>query len=252
MTQHTRGVFDSTSVSTVIVMASKRSRSVSTPPPSDFTKPRPRLPPGVSWEDGLTHGMSDPEQVFEEDDLTVTLFDAFPKARFHFLVVPREDIHSVKELTRDNLELLKHIHKVAESLIERVCQKEPNTSFRFGYHAVPSLKRLHLHIVSQDFDSPKLWKPHHWNTFNTEYFMDSSKVIKDIEKDGKIEVDNEKYEALLTLRMKCNACSERFTDISQLKGHLREHYGPSRAPPRPAFVPFKNGGRRRRINSSMF
>ena len=90
----------------------KRSRSVSTPPPSDFTKPRPRLPPGVSWKDGLIHGMSDTKQIFEEDDLTVTLFDAFPKARYHFLVVPRGDIHSVKELTRDiNLELLKHIPK---------------------------------------------------------------------------------------------------------------------------------------------
>ena len=229
----------------------RRSRSVSTPPPSDFTKPRPRLPPGVSWEDGLTHAMSDPEQIFEEDDLTVTLFDAFPKARYHFLVIPREDIHSVKELTRDNLVLLKHIHKVAEKLIERVCKKEPNTPFRFGYHAVPSLKRFHLHIVSQDFDSPKLWKEHHWNTFNTEYFMDSSKVIEDVEKDGKIEVDDEAYEVLLKQRMKYNACSERFSDISQLKIHLQEHYGPSRAPRRPAFVP-KNASRRRRLKSSMF
>ncbi len=128
--------------------------------------------------------MSDPEQVLEKEDLTVTLFDAFPKARYHFLVVPRENIHSVKDLTRDNLELLKHIQIVAEELIERVCRNEPNTPFRFGYHAVPSLKRLvlHLHIVSQDFDSPKLWKEHHWNTFNTEYFMDSLKVIKEIEK----------------------------------------------------------------------
>ena len=229
----------------------RRSRSVSTPPPSDFTKPRPRLPPGVSWEDGLTHGMSDPEQIFEEDDLTVTLFDAFPKARYHFLVVPREDIHSVKELTRNNLELLKHIHKVAEKLIERVCKREPNTPFRFVYHAVPSLKRLHLHIVSQDFDSPKLWKEHHWNTFNTEYFMDSSKVIEELEKDGKIEVDDVAYEALLKQHMKCNACSERFSDIFQLKIHLQEHYGPSRAPQRPAFVP-KNASRRRRLKSSMF
>ena len=232
-------------------MASRRSRSVSTPPPSDFTEPRPRLPPGVSWEDGLIHGMSDPKQVFEEDDLTVTLKDAFPKARYHFLVVPREDIHSVKELTRDNLKLLKHIHKVAESLIERVRRKEPNIQFRFGYHAVPSLKRLHLHIVSQDFDSPKLRTQRHWNTFNTEYFMDSSMVIMEIENDGKIEVDDEKYEALLTLRMKCNACSEKFSDIFQLKGHLQEHYGPSKAPQRPAFVPYKNGGRRRRLHSSI-
>ena len=233
-------------------MATKETRSVSTPPPSDFTKPRPRLPPGVNWEDALTYGMSDPKQIFEEDGLTVTLFDAYPKAMYHYLVVPREDIDSVNELARDNLELLKHIHKVAKSFIERVHRKKPNTKFGFGYHAVPSLKRLHLHIISQDFDSPKLRTNHHWNTFNTEYFMDSSKVIEIIEKNGKIEVDDEKYKALLKLRMRCNTCSKRFTDISQLKSHLQEHYGLSRAPQRPASVPYKNGGRRRRLYLSIY
>lgn len=231
----------------------KRSRSVNTPPPSDFTKRRPQLPRDASWEDGLIYGMSDPEQIYEEDHLTVTLFDAFPKARYHYLVVPKQDIHSVKELTRENLELLKHIHKVAENLIERVCRKEPNTTFRFGYHAVPSLKRLHLHIISQDFDSPKLKTQHHWNTFNTEYFMDSSKVIKDIERDGKIEIDDKAYEALLKLQMKCNACSERFSDVCQLKSHLCEHYGPSRAPHARYRRPLaKDDGRRRRLHSSTF
>ena len=236
----------------------KRSRSVSTqppldfviarprlrtPPPSDFTRPRPRLPPGKSWQDGLTVAMSDPFQIFEQDELTMTLYDAFPKARYHDLVVPRDDIHSVKELSRDNLELLKHIHKVAENLIERVRKREQNTPFRFGYHALPHLNRLHLHIVSQDFDSPHLWKRHHWNTFNTEYFMDSSKVIKDIENDGKIEIDDVAYKELLTLRMHCNFkdCYERFEDLTQLTHHLHDHYGPSRAPQR-VFVP-KNSSR---------
>lgn len=218
-----------------------------TPPPSDFTKPRPRLPSGKSWQDGLTVAMSDPDQIFEEDELTVTLYDAFPKARFHYLIVPKDDIHSVKELSRDNLELLKHIHTIAESLIERVRRREPNTPFRFGYHAVPSLNRLHLHIISQEFDSPKLKTPHHWNTFNTEYFMDSSKVIEDIETNGKIEFDDETYEALVDDRtMKCNFkdCPKGFEDISQLKRHLQQHYGPSRVPQR-VFVP-KNSSRHRR------
>ena len=88
--------------------------------------------------------------------------------------------------------------------------------------------------------------------------MDSSKVIEDIEKDGKIEVNDEAYEALLKQRMKCNTCSERFYNISQLKSHLQEHYSPSRLRAsrirRPAFVP-KNAyyaSRRQRLKSSMF
>ena len=227
----------------------KRSRSVTTPPPSDFTRPRPPQSP-TGWQDGLIYALSDQNQIFEQDDLTVTLYDAFPKARYHYLVVPREDIHSVKELSRDNLELLKHIHKVAEDLIGRVRKKEPNTPFRFGYHAIPSLNRLHLHIVSQDFDSPKLWKRHHWNTFNTEYFMDSSKVIEGIEKDGKIEVDDKAYEELLTLRMHCNfkECHERFDDIYDLKDHLQEHYGCQEHHKGPVFIPKKSSRHRRQSN----
>ena len=191
------------------------------------------LPP-VDWKDGLIAAMSDPKQIFQEDNLTVTLFDAFPKARYHYLVVPREDIQSVKELTRDNLELLKHIHKVAENVIESVCRTEPNTPFRFGYHAVPSLNRLHLHIISQDFDSLKLKTRHHWNTFNTEYFMDSSKVIETLQSAGYIEVEDELYKSLLTLRMKCNACPERFDNIHSLKNHLWQHYGSLRMPHAPS------------------
>lgn len=212
---------------------------MSTPPPSDFTKPPPKRPPGVDWSDGLNFAMSDPEQILEQDDLTMTLKDAFPKARYHFLVVPRKQyINSVKELTREHLDLVKHIHTIAENLIARVQKKEPDTKFRCGYHAVPSLKRLHLHVVSQEFDSPRLKTKHHWNTFNTEYFIDSSKVIETLESAGHIDIDDEKYESLLTLRMKCNACNKRFRseDISKfpespMKKHLQEHYGPSRIPP---------------------
>ena len=190
------------------------------PPPSDFFKPRPRRGPGETWQDGLINAMSDPEQIFETDELTVTLKDAFPKARYHLLIVPREEINSVSELSAENIELLKHIHKLAEDLISRVHKKEPNLSFRFGYHAVPSMKPLHLHIISQDFNSPKMRTAHHWNTFNTEYFIDSKTILDTIEKAGQVEVDEEKYEALLTLQMRCNHCKERFDHIQALKDHL--------------------------------
>ena len=229
----------------------RRSSSLSSPPPSDLKRPRPQQPPGTNWKDGLITAMSDPEQIYEQDELTVTLKDAFPKARYHFLVVPKEPINSVKELSRSNLDLLNHIHKLAEDLIERVHKKEPNTLFRFGYHAVPSMKRLHLHIVSQDFDSPCMKKERHWNTFNTEYFMDSSVVIKTLKKEGCIEVNDKMYEELLTLSMKCNACncSKRFNDIFALKNHLIEHYGPSRVPPS---VPTPWNTSRRRRQSCIY
>ena len=199
----------------------KRSKEC-TPPPSNPAK-RPRRPSSVHWSDGLVYAMEDPEQVFEEDHLTVTLKDGFPKARYHYLIVPKENLSSVSELCPKHLPLLRHIQHQAEDLISRIHKKEPGLQFRFGYHAVPSMRRLHLHIVSQDFDSPRMRTKHHWNTFNTDYFMDSPKVIERLESHGQMDLDEEHYEGLLQLPMKCNWCSETFEDITKLKSHRTQH-----------------------------
>lgn len=167
--------------------------------------------------------MTDPEQVFEEDQLTVTLNDGFPKARYHYLIVPREDIDSVQELKPRDLQLLRHMDKRAKNLIARVREKDPDMEFRFGYHAVPSLRRLHMHVISQDFDSPRMRTRHHWNTFNTEYFIDSTKLITTLESSGRIEIEKSFYEEQLDLPMKCNQCQKRYDDMDRLKGHLALH-----------------------------
>lgn len=36
-----------------------------------------------------------------------------------------------------------------------------------------SYSQVHLHVISQDFDSPSLKNKKHWNSFTTDYFMDS-------------------------------------------------------------------------------
>lgn len=36
-----------------------------------------------------------------------------------------------------------------------------------------STSHVHLHVISQDFDSPCLKNKKHWNSFNTEYFLES-------------------------------------------------------------------------------
>lgn len=45
--------------------------------------------------------------------------------------------------------------------------------FKIGYHAKPSMQRLHLHVISRDFHSPCLKTKKHWNTFNTPYLLSS-------------------------------------------------------------------------------
>jgi len=42
-----------------------------------------------------------------------------------------------------------------------------------GYHAMPSMQRLHLHVISTDFNSPYLKTKYHWNSFTTSFFLHS-------------------------------------------------------------------------------
>jgi len=35
---------------------------------------------------------------------------------------------------------------------------------------------LHLHVISQDFDSPFLKNKKHWNSFTSAYFVDSAGI----------------------------------------------------------------------------
>lgn len=43
---------------------------------------------------------------------------------------------------------------------------------RIGFHAKPSMDHLHLHVVSTDFVSTFMKTKKHWNSFNTEHFLD--------------------------------------------------------------------------------
>lgn len=45
--------------------------------------------------------------------------------------------------------------------------------FKIGYHAAPSMHRLHLHVISRDFQSVCMKTKKHWNSFNTPFFLSS-------------------------------------------------------------------------------
>lgn len=62
----------------------------------------------------------------------------------------------------DELELL------AKNVIELTGKSLDD--FKIGYHMSPSMQRLHLHVISTDFNSDYLKTKKHWNSFNTEFF----------------------------------------------------------------------------------
>jgi len=117
------------------------------------------------------------------------------------------------------------MHTKAEWVVESLKLQSNSTKdmkFRLGYHSIPSMRRLHLHVISQDFESPSLKNIKHWNSFNTLYFEESSLVISTLEEKGTFELDEGEYESYLKLPLKCNQCEKTFKDLRQLKVHKTE------------------------------
>ncbi|KAM6226822.1 aprataxin isoform 1-T1 [Spheniscus humboldti] len=173
------------------------------------------------WSQGLKSSMQDPKMQVYKDEKTVVIKDKYPKARYHWLILPWDPISSLKSVTRDHLELLEHMHAVGQKMIER-CPARESLEFRLGYHAIPSMSQLHLHLISQDFDSPALKTKKHWNSFTTDYFLNSEDVIEMVRNNGKVIVKDHVSE-LLKLPLRCHRCKQQLSTIPQLKEHLRKH-----------------------------
>ncbi|XP_047557004.1 aprataxin [Lutra lutra] len=174
------------------------------------------------WSQGLKISMQDPKMQVYKDEQVVVIKDKYPKARHHWLVLPWAAISSLKVVTREHLELLKHMHTVGEKMITDFAGSS-KLRFRLGYHAIPSMSHVHLHVISQDFDSPYLKNKKHWNSFNTEYFLESQAVIEMVQDTGRVSVQDGMPE-LLKLPLRCHECQQLLPSIPQLKEHLRRHW----------------------------
>ncbi|XP_034628968.1 aprataxin isoform X5 [Trachemys scripta elegans] len=174
------------------------------------------------WSQGLKISMQDPKMQVYKDERVVIIKDKYPKARYHWLILPWDSISSLKSVTKEHLELLEHMHAVGEKLIQQ-CLDKDSLEFRLGYHAVPSMSQVHLHVISQDFDSPCLKNKKHWNSFTTEYFLNSQDVIEMVKTKGKVLVKDGTSE-LLKLPLRCHVCKQHQSTIPQLKEHLKKHW----------------------------
>ncbi|XP_023668255.2 aprataxin [Paramormyrops kingsleyae] len=173
------------------------------------------------WSQGLKASMQDPKMQVYKDEKVVVIKDKYPKARYHWLVLPWESISSLKAVRAEHCALLQHMQRVAERLVQQ-CATAGKLQFRMGYHAIPSMSHVHLHVISQDFDSPCLKNKKHWNSFTTDYFIESQAVIEMLEKDGHISVKDGAGE-LLKLPLRCHQCHKEMSTIPQLKEHLKSH-----------------------------
>lgn len=79
------------------------------------------------------------------------------------------------------------------------------------------MRQLHLHVISQDFDSIHLKNKKHWNSFNTTFFLESVDVIKELEDIGNVTLKNDKC---LAMELRCHRCRSAHPNIPRLKSHI--------------------------------
>lgn len=175
-----------------------------------------------SWAHALHKVAMHPEDykgdVIEISSDYVVVNDLYPKAKKHILVISRlPGLDSLVDIQRENLPILKKMHDVGLKWAEKFCCHDPSLVFRLGYHSAPSMRQLHLHVVSQDFDSVYLKNKKHWNSFNTNFFRDSIDVMNEIENVGSATIEHEK---LLSSELRCHRCKSAHPNIPRLKSHI--------------------------------
>ena len=170
--------------------------------------------------------MGDPEKVVASSEETVTIKDGYPKAKYHFLTLSKQDIPSLSSVRSSHLPLMKEILENGQKIEKKIKAEDTSSmkmKFRHGYHAVPSMSRLHMHTISQDLDSPCLKHKKHWNSFTTGFFIDAEEIIAMLESKGRVEIDRAKYEALLKTPLQCHVCHVELPNMPRLKEHIRKH-----------------------------
>jgi len=170
------------------------------------------------WNHGLLASMNDPElKVLEKQD-HVVIKDKYPKAEHHYLVLPVERIQNLAALTDKHVCLVKSMCATARD----ITNQNPKHQFRLGFHAVPSMSQVHLHVISQDFNSTCLKNKKHWNSFTTDYFVNPEAVIDKLLTKGKWTSPGGAKD-LLNLELKCHKCEMRPKNMPDLKKHIATH-----------------------------
>lgn len=135
------------------------------------------------------------DSVLFHDENVVIIKDMFPKAVRHLLVIPRHpdvthqhplDVFNSNYKDFTGEESYKMIEEyvdraknlIADSLREKLGVKDDalvqelrNNFIKAGVHSIPSLNNLHIHVITQDFHSPRLKNRKHYNSFTTKFFV---------------------------------------------------------------------------------
>ncbi|RLV95197.1 Aprataxin-like protein [Spathaspora sp. JA1] len=150
----------------------------------------------MSFRDAFQPYIDNPEKyndiVLFQDENVIIIKDVYPKAIRHLLVIPRNpDVSKKHPLDAFNTNypeysgeelyqlIVGYVDRAKDIIIDDLSKKFNiesmaefrNTFIKAGVHSIPSLNNLHIHVITQDFNSPRLKNKKHYNSFTTKFFV---------------------------------------------------------------------------------
>lgn len=89
-----------------------------------------------------------PSKKVYEDDVCYAFYDIDPQAPTHFLVIPKQHIASVSEVTTENQAVVGHIFSVIAKLSKELGLESYRVVSNIGEQAGQSVFHLHFHVLS--------------------------------------------------------------------------------------------------------
>ncbi|GFS60549.1 histidine triad nucleotide-binding protein 3 [Nephila pilipes] len=130
---------------------------------------------------------SSTEIVYQDDDY-LAFRDIKPATSHHYLVIPKNHIKSVVNLTSTDAGLVRKLVEIGEIVLNN--NSASVSDARFGFHQPPfnSIQHLHLHVISPSNEmsifSKLIFRP------DSYWFVTPSTLIEKLEKSGNAEKKN--------------------------------------------------------------
>ncbi|AAZ10404.1 Scavenger mRNA decapping enzyme C-term binding, putative [Trypanosoma equiperdum] len=169
--------------------------------------------------------------VLYKDPQCIIVNDAYPKSRLHCLVIPLDlSLDSLSALRPNHVPLLQHLMEVAEQYVQFTREDAASNeagiqalSFMTGFHSLPSLPQLHMHLISRDLDGPCMKTKKHYNSFATPFFLPADQVVNDLRKNGCVTLNRnvEELNRFEHEEPRCLWCGLNPGGFQQLRVHLR-------------------------------
>ncbi|KAI9459496.1 HIT-like protein [Lactarius psammicola] len=224
------------------------------PPPLKVLRTYAKLP------DSSVATTLPPTVYFSHTQHTLTIFDAYPKALFHFLILPRlspvsasspSDLTDLRTLLRRRASADAQARARAEETLcvladeaarlRSVIEEEMLARYGFvwdvwtGFHAVPSMEHLHLHVISSDLTAPALKTKRHYNSFSpragffvplaeVRAWFDDATVPQQHQSAKMRRLAPDEYEPRLKNALECFRCGQPAKNMPALKKHLQEEF----------------------------